>query len=68
MPLEVMERIVSFATNPGNVVVDPFSGTGTTCFAAARLGRRYIGIEKSENYAQKSRQRLAAASSLRPTR
>jgi len=41
-------------------VLDPFAGSGTTLAAAQRLGRRYLGIELSPEYAEAVRQRLAA--------
>lgn len=46
-PLRLLERIVSIATNPGDLVVDFFLGSGTTAVAAHRLGRRWVGIEQS---------------------
>ena len=44
-PLALMERIISLGSNPGDVVLDPFCGCGTTVDAAQRLGRRWIGID-----------------------
>ena len=47
-------------SNPDDVVLDIFSGSGTTCVAAKMLGRRYIGIDISEEYCNIARQRLEA--------
>ena len=44
-PLRLLERIINASTNPGDVVLDPFCGCGTTIDAAQRLGRRWIGID-----------------------
>ena len=60
MPEAVLERIVRVSSNPGDLVLDPFAGSGTTLAVARRLGRRYLGIELSEEYAERVRQRLAA--------
>ena len=49
-PLELLNRIVLASTMAGDVVLDPFSGSGTTGIAAIRDGRQYIGIELEENY------------------
>ncbi len=59
MPEKVLERIVKVSSNAGDLVVDPFSGSGTTCVAAAQLGRRFIGIDVSADYVRESTQRLA---------
>jgi adenine-specific DNA-methyltransferase len=47
-PLALLERIVQIATNPGDLVLDCFLGSGTTAVAAQRTGRRWIGIERSK--------------------
>lgn len=57
-PLLLLERIVRAATRPGDCVLDPFSGSGTTGVACARLGRRYIGLELEEDYLQLTLKRL----------
>jgi site-specific DNA-methyltransferase (adenine-specific) len=58
MPEALLERIIRVASSPGDLVLDPFSGSGTTLAAARRLGRRYVGIELSSEYAERIRQRL----------
>ncbi len=58
MPEAVLERIVKVSSNPGDLVLDPFAGSGTTLAVAKRLGRRYLGIELSADYAERVRQRL----------
>lgn len=59
MPERLLERIIRACSNPGDLVLDPFSGSGTTCVAAARLGRDYFGIDISEDYAAESQKRIA---------
>ena len=59
MPEAVLERIIRVSSNPGDLVLDPFAGSGTTLAAAKRLGRHYLGVELSEEYAERVRQRLA---------
>ena len=59
MPEAVLERILRVSSNPGDLVLDPFSGSGTTLAVAKRLGRHYLGIELSQEYAERIRQRLA---------
>ncbi len=59
-PLKLMEKLVKHFSEPGDLIFDPFVGSGTTCLAAKRLGRNYIGIDISEEYCQIARDRLAA--------
>ena len=48
-PLILLERIIELVTNEGDLVLDPFCGSGTTCVAASLLKRKYIGIDESED-------------------
>ena len=59
MPESLLKRIIAASSNPGDCVLDPFSGSGTTAAAACRLGRSYVGIEISEEYVKNSNKRLA---------
>lgn len=61
-PISLMLELVELFTNPGDVVLDPFCGSGTTGVACIRLGRRFIGIEKDAKYAAVAQERLAAES------
>ncbi len=58
MPEAVLERIIRVATDPGELVVDPFAGSGTTLAVAKKLGRSFLGVELSEDYADGVRDRL----------
>ncbi|MBY0523736.1 MAG: site-specific DNA-methyltransferase [Gemmataceae bacterium] len=58
MPEALLERIIRVGSDPGDSVLDPFAGSGTTLAVAKRLGRRYLGIEWSEQYAEHVRQRV----------
>lgn len=58
LPEALLLRIVGCASDPGDLILDPFSGSATTGAAALRLGRRYIGIEKQERFAHLSTLRL----------
>jgi DNA modification methylase len=58
MPEAVLARIIQVSSNPGDLVLDPFAGSGTTLATACKLDRRYLGIELSEEYAEGIRQRL----------
>jgi site-specific DNA-methyltransferase (adenine-specific) len=62
LPLALLEPIVLCASEPGDLIVDPFSGSGTTGAAAIRHGRRYIGIEQSAKFADLARMRLKGVS------
>lgn len=61
LPLDLLRAVVGCASEPGDLVVDPFSGSGTTLAAAVELGRRAIGIEESGTFAGLARLRLTAA-------
>ena len=59
-PLNIICEIIEVSTREGDLILDPYCGSGTTCVAAKMLGRRYIGIDISEKYCKIARQRLEA--------
>ncbi|MBX9930710.1 MAG: site-specific DNA-methyltransferase [Methylobacterium sp.] len=63
-PEALLARTILSATNPGDVILDPFFGTGTTGAVAKRLGRRFIGIERETVYANAARARIDAVEPL----
>src|ERR1700712_5688426 len=58
-PEALLHRLILASTRPGDIILDPFFGTGTTGAAAKRLGRHYIGIEREEAYAKLAKDRIA---------
>ena len=58
-PEALLERIIKSSSNPGDVVLDPFCGCGTSLAVAKRLGRRYIGIDVSPTACELSKKRLS---------
>ena len=63
-PEALLARVLLSASNPGDVVLDPFFGTGTTGAVAKRLGRCFIGLERDPAYAAAARRRIAAVTPL----
>ncbi len=63
MPEQLLGRIIRACSHPDDTVLDPFGGSGTSLAVAKKLGRRFIGFELSEQYAERIRDRLA---SIRP--
>ncbi|NBW85447.1 MAG: hypothetical protein EBR23_01100 [Planctomycetia bacterium] len=61
LPLSLVEPIVLCASMPGDLVVDPFNGSGTTGVASVRNGRKYVGVEKSELFADMATKRITAS-------
>ena len=59
MPEQLLGRIVRGSSNEGDTVLDPFAGSGTTLAVAKKLGRSFLGVELSDAYVAKIRQRLA---------
>ena len=62
LPLRLLLPVVGCSSNSGDLVLDLFSGSGTTGEACLRLERRFLGIELSEDYARRSRDRLTVVS------
>lgn len=57
-PLKLMSYLITLGSREGDLVLDPFCGSGTVCIAADNLHRKWIGIEKNEDYAQIIKKRL----------
>ena len=58
MPEQLLARIIRTSSNPGDIVLDPFSGSGTTLAVAKKLGRQWLGCELSEEYVRAATERL----------
>jgi site-specific DNA-methyltransferase (adenine-specific) len=61
-PLALLERVVAASSAPGDLVVDPFCGSGTTGVAALRAGCRFVGVERSPEYVRLAASRLRSPS------
>jgi site-specific DNA-methyltransferase (adenine-specific) len=61
MPEQLLGRILRCSSNPMEVVLDPFAGSGTTLVVAKKLGRQWVGFELSKDYVARIRRRLDAA-------
>ncbi len=59
-PMKLLDRIVRASTDEGDLILDPFSGSGTTGVAAVATGRQYVGIEQNDEYLDLSIQRIEA--------
>jgi site-specific DNA-methyltransferase (adenine-specific) len=66
MPEQLLGRIIRVSSNPGELVLDPFAGSGTTLVVAKKLGRRWLGFELSPDYFTKVQARLDAAAEGQP--
>ncbi len=64
-PEALLMRILNATTRPGDVILDPFFGTGTTGAVAKKLGRRFIGVERDDRYIAAALKRIAAIRPLR---
>ena len=63
-PEALLHRLILASSNAGDVVLDPFLGSGTTAVVAKRLGRHFVGIEREQAYAEAAQARLAALAPL----
>jgi len=57
-PMDLLRRVILASTKPGDIILDPFVGSGTTAAAAKELGRQFIGIDREENYVTAARKRV----------
>jgi len=65
-PEALLHRVIVSSSKPGDVVLDPFFGSGTTGAVAKRLGRNFIGLERDPNYARVARARIAEIGAVEP--
>ncbi|WP_300299612.1 site-specific DNA-methyltransferase [Ferrovibrio sp.] len=65
-PEALLHRVIIASTKPGDVILDPFFGSGTTGAVAKRLGRHYIGIEREQRYARAAERRIATVQPSSP--
>ena len=63
-PETLLARVILSSSRPDDLVLDPFSGTGTTGAVAKHLGRRFVGIEREAKYAREAEKRIAAVKPL----
>jgi len=61
LPVHLLERMILMTTEPGDLVLDPFLGAGTTAIAARKLGRRYMGIDVDPDYVRIAREKVETA-------
>jgi site-specific DNA-methyltransferase (adenine-specific) len=65
-PVEMPTRCIAATTDPGDIVLDPYSGSATTGVAAVKMGRRYIGIEREERFFDIACRRIEAVTGKNP--
>jgi modification methylase len=65
-PEALLYRVILSTTKPGDVILDPFFGVGTTGAAAKRLGRRFVGIEREADYIEHAKARIAKVIPIAP--
>jgi site-specific DNA-methyltransferase (adenine-specific) len=63
-PIEIPRRLILAFTSEGDLVLDPYCGSGTTCLAAKQLNRFYIGIEREEEYVMLANKRIKSLTTL----
>ena len=68
MPERLVEPCILAGSRPGDTVLDPFFGSGTTGAVAKRLGREYIGIDLNPRYLEKAKMRIAQVIPEKPNR
>lgn len=66
LPLDLVRRVIGGLTRPGDLVVDPFTGSGTTAVVCVERGRRFHGFELREEFAAIARRRVAQATAIPP--
>lgn len=67
-PIKLLERVILSSSNAGDIVLDPFCGSGTTGVAAVKHGRKFVGIERENEYVSLSERRIADVLKIRATK
>jgi len=67
LQLDVIERCIKLYSNPGDLILDPFNGIGSTGYQAIKMGRRYLGVELKPEYAAQAAKFLAEAEASQDT-
>ena len=67
LQLDVIERCLTLYSNPGDLILDPFNGIGSTGFQALKMGRKYLGVELKPEYARQAAKFLAEAEASQDT-
>ena len=67
LQLDVIERCLTLYSNPGDLVLDPFNGIGSTGFQALKMGRKYLGVELKPEYAKQAAKFLNEAEASQRT-
>jgi len=57
-PMNILQRLIKTSSNPNDIILDPFTGSGSALVAAERLGRYWIGVELSKEYCAIAKQRI----------
>ncbi|MGQ9706379.1 MAG: DNA-methyltransferase [bacterium] len=63
-PIELIDKLILCSTQPGDLVLDPFIGSGTTAVSAQNFGRKWLGIEINEKYVKIAEKRLEKCISI----
>ena len=66
-PEELIKPLILYSSNPGDLVFDPFAGSGTTPAVAKKCGRRYLAIEMTPEWHQKAEERVRMPTEATPT-
>jgi len=60
-PVALLTSLITSVTKPGDLILDPFAGSGSTLVAAKKTGRRFIGVELNDEYFEKAQRRIEEA-------
>ncbi len=58
-PIDLLEKLIEHSSKKGDLILDPFCGSGSTCIACSKMGRNFIGIELDDKWVKLAEKRLA---------